>query len=619
MKNRGLSSVQISVSAFSEVLIFAVGSALCLWVWNSFGVSADQSILPSFLASLDLAGQAMVITIAAVFIFGLKRWATRSSRDAEKDPLKDQVKIQLFASAIRTTSDGMALTNLDGTFIWANNGMSKLTGYAVDEIIGQKPSLFKSGKQSPQVYKRLWSTVLAGMIFQGDFINRKKDGSHYTTQVTITPITNERGKVTHFSVVSRDISARVKTEESLRQGQDQFRMLVESMNDSLVLLDEQQRLKYANPIFLSKMGYSANEMLNSNFFDFLDEKNDAIVRKQLQDRRVGGRRSYDLDIVNRSGSKKKFRISPSGLFDLEGKLTGSIALLRDVTQERETESKLVLAKELAESMSRFQSSMLDNISHEFRTPLAGIIGFAEILAETATGDQQEMVDLIEKAGQRLLRSLNTLITMSSILSDQDEVDLEACYVDQVIGNITPNWAALAAEKNVELITRLNVGEHVAHVNVDQFQTVVESLIENAIKFTEKGQVRVVSRVVENDSFEVLIQDTGIGIDRHAQDVIFEPFRQESSGITRTHTGMGLGLSVVRLLVVKMGGDIKLTSLKNVGSEFIITLPLMESATRDELNTIPEKEAREPQMAIDPASEVPISRVLAGKTGFGIAT
>ena len=251
-------------------------------------------------------------------------------------------------------------------------------------------------------------------------------------------------------------------------------------------------------------------------------------------------------------------------------------MLRDITSEHEVESKLVAAKELAESMSAFQTSMLDNISHEFRTPLTGIIGFTELLEETVGEDQLEMVSLIRRSSQRLLRTLNGIISMSALLADQTDTQIESCNVEKEIKDVIQEWTTLAKNKNVTLTTQSGLQDFLPQLNRDQFRIVAESLIENAVKFTDVGEIRVITRVKDHSLFEFVVQDTGIGIEADAQEVIFEPFRQESTGIARSHTGLGLGLSVVRLMVSKMGGSISLTSLKNVGSEFVVTLPLERS-------------------------------------------
>ena len=163
--------------------------------------------------------------------------------------------------------------------------------------------------------------------------------------------------------------------------------------------------------------------------------------------------------------------------------------------------------------------------------------------------------------------------MSALMSDRLDAEVQPCNVDKEIADLKSEWTSAAKSKNVTLTTLPGLQDTLPKLNRDQFRIIAESLVENAIKFTDVGEIRVLTRVKDHSYFEFVVQDTGIGIEAGAQEIIFEPFRQESAGITRTHTGMGLGLSVVRLLVAKMGGSISLTSLKNVGSEFVVTLPI----------------------------------------------
>ena len=329
MKKDRLSSVRHAASLVLEALILAVFATFFLWIWHRLGLSQQLATAASSMGLVSISDwvdivdllvitvQIVVLAIGLVLILKLKRWALEFS--INHSPSNDRI-IQLFASAIHSTSDGMALTTKDGTFIWANEGMSKLTGYPVADIIGSNPSLFKSGVQDREVYKKLWSTVLAGSRYRGEFVNKRKDGTLYTGEINITPIKSDDGKVTHFSVVERDITKRVEMEEMLRQGQERFRMLVESMNDGLVLLDQNQRIQYANPTLMSKLGYSAHELVNLSFLELLDEANKDLVHTQLEFRKAGGRLGYDLEITNRSGFKRKFKDSPTDFLTIRENL-----------------------------------------------------------------------------------------------------------------------------------------------------------------------------------------------------------------------------------------------------------------------------------------------------------
>lgn len=479
----------------------------------------------------------------------------------------------LFAESIRTTSDGLALTDVNGTFLWANDGMCRLTGYSLEEIVGQTPKLFKSGIQPRSFYQHLWTTILEGNIFNGEIVNKRKDGSLYTGQITITPLKNDRGAVTHFTVMERDISKRIALEESLREGQDRFRQLVESMSDGLAWLDENEIITYANPVFLTKLGYTAEELIGTNFLSLLDDEYKTIVQRQTIERRKGTRLSYDLEINNKSGLKKIFRISPSGLFNIGGEFAGSFAIFRDVTHEREIEAKLLEAKVQAELLNRFQASILDNINHEFRTPLSGILGFADVLSENVGEEDKEFVRHIQEAGKRLMQTLNSVVDMSALLSNKTVLNIQPCNVNSEVLQVVANLRPKAEAKGLSIKTINTLARGKIQVDAHGLVQIAEHLIGNAIKFTEQGAIRVELRESnEAGFFELVVQDTGIGISPASQQHIFDLFRQESIGVAREYEGIGLGLSFSNILVNQMGGWISLTSDKSFGSEFVVTLP-----------------------------------------------
>lgn len=516
------------------------------------------------------------LTFGALFtiVMFTIRWKKRELAKQGDTRFENDNVLHLFSEAISATSDGMALTDISGTFIWANPGFCKMTGYSLGEIIGSNPRLFKSGKQDPSVYKTLWSTVLAGRTFSGDFVNKRKDGTLYTGEVIITPVHDRRGKVSHFSVMERDISIRVEREETLHQNQERFKTLVETMNDGLAMFDSKDHITYANPVFLSKLGFSGSEVVGFEMSRFLDEKNKNIVVEQRARRRKGHRQHYDLEMTSKSGTRKVFAISPSGLFNLAGEFVGSFAIFRDVTLDRESEEQFALALEKTESVNQFKISLLDNVSHEFRTPLSGIIGFADLLAESATSDQIEMISHIQSDSLRLLETINEVLDMSTVLSQNMVTNSKPCHITQEVLQAVRKWKVLAEKKQIVLRVDARIKEPQAELDKRCFERVVSHLLSNAIKFTEKGEVVVEIRDSRHDSafFDLVVRDTGIGIDDTEQQRIFESFIQESSGVSRSHNGLGLGLSFTKVLVGQMGGEISVTSLKHIGSEFVVSLP-----------------------------------------------
>ncbi|MEO0740331.1 MAG: ATP-binding protein [Bacteroidota bacterium] len=248
--------------------------------------------------------------------------------------------------------------------------------------------------------------------------------------------------------------------------------------------------------------------------------------------------------------------------------------LRDLTEQHRRERELVAAREQAEAMMQLRASFLSNMSHEFRTPLTGIIGFSALLAESAQDEQREMVSVIERSGTRLLRLLNGILDLATLEAGIMEVRAADLDVGREVREAIRLHAAAADEKG--LVVKLNMPERSARAILDPtlFQRVMASLLDNAIRFTEMGGVEVT--LSERDGgVHIAVRDSGIGISPSFLPFIFEGFSQESTGIARTHEGSGLGLAITRGLVELMEGTIDVESVRGAGATFTVTFPSVE--------------------------------------------
>ena len=243
----------------------------------------------------------------------------------------------------------------------------------------------------------------------------------------------------------------------------------------------------------------------------------------------------------------------------------------DVTEERERERALRGAKEEAEAAARLKDAMLANMSHEVRTPLTAIIGYAEMLRADLGGPESELAEYIYRSGRRLERTLDAMLSLSKLEGgayepSPERVDLTR-LVEEVVGELAPK----ARKQGVEVETQLPEAA-VGRWDENALRRVLGNLLDNAIKFTpEDGRAAVRARLEDHEAV-LEVEDTGIGIGEEVREKIFEPFKQESEGNTREYEGTGLGLPIVQEFVELMGGTIGLESEKSEGTRFIVRLP-----------------------------------------------
>ncbi|MDX1440309.1 MAG: ATP-binding protein, partial [Rubricoccaceae bacterium] len=228
------------------------------------------------------------------------------------------------------------------------------------------------------------------------------------------------------------------------------------------------------------------------------------------------------------------------------------------------------AREQAEEMARMKSDFLANMSHEIRTPLTAIIGFAQILGQEVDSKQLDLVEPIEQSGRRLLATLNSVLDLAQLKADGVNLNMERIDVAEEVHELAEMLRSLAKDKGLSLVVHAPVLG--LYVNADRgaLIRVLTNLISNAIKFTDEGRITV--SVEEEDGYILTrVRDTGRGIDPSFLPKLFEEFRQESTGATRTHEGSGLGLAITKGLVELMGGTITVETELNEGTQFTVML------------------------------------------------
>ncbi len=252
------------------------------------------------------------------------------------------------------------------------------------------------------------------------------------------------------------------------------------------------------------------------------------------------------------------------------------AAVRDITVRKRFETELIAAKEQAEEMARLKSAFLTNVSHEIRTPITAILGFSEILSEEVKSEHLEFTESINRSGKRLLHTLNAILDLSKLESDAMEMYIETVDVSGAVRDVVKRFAPAAAERGVVLRSELPDDEIEALLDRAAVHRVLDNLVDNAVKFTEEGEV-----VVSIDPFQggtcLMVRDTGVGISETFVPHLFDAFKQESTGLTRSYEGTGLGLAVTRRLVEALGGTITVESRQGEGTTFTVVFSSTASA------------------------------------------
>ena len=370
-----------------------------------------------------------------------------------------------------------------------------------------------------------------------------------------------------------------------------FRSLFQSADDGISFYDRYWNLKFANDAFYSVIGYE-KESYNAtdpSFFIHPDDKD--YSQKRMKDLKEKGVSVGELRLRHRDGHYINLSTRSVIVRDEEGGIFGALTISRDITKLKQVNEELIKANLEAEMSNRLKTSFLANISHEIRTPLNSVVGFSNLLlGEDVTQEmKEEYIEHINHNSEKLLQIIGDIIDLSRLESSQIEITYEEASVNSIVYEVADE-ARKGIRRNEKPII-LNVKDQFEEENdlifTDKIwlKRVLTHLMDNAVKFTLDGTIEL-SYYRENGNLFFRVKDTGIGINKENLGRIFEEFRQEIDGHHRPFEGLGIGLTLAKEVVERMGGKINVQSEKGVGSEFSFSIPYRPAgSTRAKLKTL----------------------------------
>lgn len=336
---------------------------------------------------------------------------------------------------------------------------------------------------------------------------------------------------------------------------------------------------YINKKFEEIYGWPAEELKDiKSFFEKVypdEEYRQQVTTKILKDIQSGKPENMhweNIGITQQNGDKRMINALNIPLIEQNT----MVSTVMDVTAQKKFENELIKAKEKAEESNRLKSAFLNNISHEFRTPLNGMLGFLNLaLQENLSQEQKrEYYQIIKDTSTQFLNILTDVVEVSQIQSKTDNTRIAECNLKELIDKVIREKSKQAIQKNLELKLAINCSEEELQIQTDP-QKIERSLmhvLDNAIKFTHEGSIAI-SCKRGNHEIEISVKDTGIGISPSEQSKVFEPFTQIELGDTRKYGGSGIGLSLVKFYIESLGGTINLESELEKGTNIGLKIPV----------------------------------------------
>ncbi|HVN57826.1 MAG TPA: ATP-binding protein [Bacteroidales bacterium] len=365
--------------------------------------------------------------------------------------------------------------------------------------------------------------------------------------------------------------------EDLSASENFFGNLIQAADDGIAFYDEEMKLVFANNAFFSIIGLSRESYLASDSSAFFHPEDKGYLQKCASALSEKGYYDGELRLRHADGHYVYLSTRSVVIRDSDGKNIGNLTISRDITALRKYHEELIQAKVEAETGNKLKASFLANISHEIRTPLNSVVGFANLLLsdDLTRSTREEYIDHINHNSEKLLQIIGDIIDLSRLESSQIEITYEEASLAEILNEVIEESRKTIKrnEKPIILSVKNNFGDNGDLIFTDKLwlRRVLNHLMDNAIKFTLEGSVELsYSREEENLLFS--IKDTGIGIKKENLSRIFEQFRQEIDGHHRPFEGLGVGLTLAKEVIQRMGGGISVQSEKGVGSEFSFTIP-----------------------------------------------
>ena len=478
---------------------------------------------------------------------------------------------QKYRSLFENNITGVYTTTVEGKILDCNNAFVKMSGYSdKDEVLKANPENFYKHKQAREYF--LKELKEKGYLLNNEIQLKKKDGSLIWILENVNLIEDN---IIQGTIM--DISERKEAEKKILQ----LSRGLEQSPAMVTITDTDGIIEYVNPKVTEIMGYAAEELLDKNMNVLSSGQTPKEIYGELWETILQGK-VWKGEILNKRKNGELYwdseTIAP--IIDNEGNIINFLSIREDITEKKKMVSELIEAKEKAEESNRVKSNFLANMSHELRTPMVGIIGFTEILeGEIENPELKEYATFIHEGANRLMESLNLILNLTKIEAEKINIDLSLIDVIKNIKKDVSTFDKIADKKNIYLKFESGIEQFETETDERMFDQIICNLVNNAVKFTEAGGVTVsVDKVKNNSYLKIKVKDTGIGIPKDKQEIIWEEFRQVSEGTSRKYEGTGLGLTITNNFVNQLGGEIKLKSELGEGSTFIVLLPIREKST-----------------------------------------
>jgi len=430
------------------------------------------------------------------------------------------------------------------------------------------------------IIEQCMETLESGTSFTRILSLRHADGAYRRVMLTGHVERGPGGRPTSIVGVTQDITRMERADETIRQSEQEFRLLAEHSTDAITRYDLAGKVLYISPSVERLLGYSVDECVGRYSSDFLHPDDvDRVTEEILGMFTDGNIRRTSFRMMAKDGRYLWLESAMTPVEGFDKKYQGFIACTRDVTDQKIREQELMAAREKAEQASLTKSRFLANMSHELRTPLNAILGFSEMMTEQVFGPMEndqymEYAGLIHESGSHLLSLISDILDMSKIEAGKYDLALEPVCVGTAIEKAARMVQTRVDEGELELLLQLDGADGYTVLADERAVTqILLNVLSNAVKFTPAGgRITVSALPAAHGHIAISVKDTGVGIDPDDLERVLNPFEQDVRHAELASQGTGLGLPLVRALVDMQDGAFAIESTPGRGTTVNIMLP-----------------------------------------------
>ncbi len=529
------------------------------------------------LIAISVVFSTIILTAIVAIINGMVRY-----RMLLEDKTSNESRLQAILS---TAIDGIITIDHQGLILSFNNAAEKIFGWQEHQVKGSNVKILMADEIAAEHDDYLSSAnqIDFGTVIgvNRDVLAKHKDGHLFPIRLGVGEVDQPDQEPLYVGFIT-DLTEQRKLQQDLVRKEQQYRSLMDNMPGVVFRceINEKWSMIFISPSINEVTGYVPSEFVNKHIeFGDLIYKEDVPHVNAAIDQAIANKEQYSIEYRVRHRNGELVWILEKGSFEFN-KHDEAIwidGVLVDISERREYEDKLKLAKVAAEDAAQAKQSFMANMSHEIRTPMNSIIGFSDLLMDTPLSqEQQKHLITVNNAARSLLRLLNEILDSAKLEKGKLTIEPVHFNLQSVLDSIISTFWLEAKKKDLALTLDIKKSVHKVYFgDPDRIRQVLTNLIGNAIKFTEQGTVNVTVSTTQNNQLFFEVQDTGIGIAPGRVKAVFQPFEQADGTTTRRFGGTGLGTTISKQLVELMGGTINLVSEENKGSCFFFSLPLEE--------------------------------------------